>query len=65
MNEFMSIKDVMANLKICRATVYKHIKSGRLLTYRIGSLVRITPGDLDDFVKQNRSKNRRPVRRQN
>jgi excisionase family DNA binding protein len=54
MNEFLSIKDVMANLKVCRATVYKHIKGGDLVAYRIGRLVRITRGDFEAFVRQGR-----------
>ncbi len=55
MSEFMSIKDVMGELKVCRATLYKHLKSGGLISYRVGRLVRITRGDLEEFVKQNRS----------
>ena len=65
MSEFLSIREVMADLKISRQTVYNHIKGGDLVAYRIGRLVRITRGDLLDFIKQNRSNCRRPTRRQN
>ena len=65
MSEFMSIKDVMASLKVCRSTVYKFIKDGGLISYRIGRLVRITRGDFEKFVKHGRSNCRRPIRRQN
>jgi excisionase family DNA binding protein len=54
MNELLSIKDVMANLHISRATLYKHIKRGDLVAYRVGRLVRITPGDLGEFVRRGR-----------
>jgi excisionase family DNA binding protein len=61
----MRIKDIMANLRICRSTVYKHIKGGDLVAYRIGRLVRVTPGDLEDFVKRERSICRSRSRHQN
>jgi excisionase family DNA binding protein len=51
MNEFLSIKDVMKALKVCRSTVYKFIQGGGLVSYRVGRLVRITRGDLEAFVK--------------
>jgi excisionase family DNA binding protein len=63
MNEFMSIREFMADLKFSRSTVYKHLREGDLISYRIGRLVRITRGDLVDFVKQNRSNCRRLSRR--
>jgi excisionase family DNA binding protein len=46
MSEFLSIKDVMGKLKISRGTVLKHIKSGKLLAYRIGRVVRVDPAEL-------------------
>jgi excisionase family DNA binding protein len=65
MSELLTIKETMSELKVCRATLYKHLKSGSLISYRVGRLVRITRGDLLDFIKQNRSNCRRPTRRQN
>jgi len=46
MSEFLSIKDVMSKLKISRGAVLKHIKSGKLLAYRIGRVVRVDPAEL-------------------
>jgi excisionase family DNA binding protein len=51
MNEFLSIKDVMKTLKVCRATVLKHMTSGRLLSYRVGRLIRIKDVDLQRFIE--------------
>jgi len=65
MSEFMSIQEAMAALKICRSTLYKHMRSGRLTAYRVGRLVRITREDLEDFVKQGHRNCRRATQRQN
>lgn len=50
MNELLTIREVMGTLKISRATVNRHIRSGRLRTRRIGRLVRIHAEDLNRFV---------------
>lgn len=65
MSEYLTAGEAMQELKICRNTLNKHIRSGRLMAYRVGRLVRITRGDLEKFVKQNRSNCRRRSRRQN
>jgi len=58
MDEYLSIKEVMAVLKICRSTLFKHVRSGRLASYRIGRLVRIKAGDLKQFIEGKPSKNK-------
>jgi excisionase family DNA binding protein len=63
MDEFLTVGEAMRELKICRNTLNKHIRSGQLMAYRVGRLVRITRGDLEEFVKHERSNCRRPSRR--
>ena len=56
MNIYLTIDQAAKLLGVKRLTIHRHIKSGRLLAYRIGRLVRITEGDLKDFAE------RRPTR---
>lgn len=52
--EYLTIADAMRILKVSRLSIYRHMRAGRLRAYRVGRLVRITRGDLDDFVKSSR-----------
>jgi len=51
MSEYLTVGEAMKELKVCRNTLNKHIRSGRLMSYRVGRLVRITRSDLEDFIK--------------
>lgn len=41
--ELMSVEDVAAKLKVCKATVYKMVRRGQIEAVHLGRLVRITP----------------------
>jgi len=58
-SEYMSIKDAMGILKVGRLSIYRRIKEGKLIAYRVGRLIRITRLDLDEFVKGGRNGRRR------
>jgi len=60
MNEYLTVNEAMSILKVSRLSIYRYIAAGSLVSYRIGRLVRITRGDLEDFV--NRGLRRRPVK---
>jgi excisionase family DNA binding protein len=48
---YLTVKEAMSELKVCRNTLWKHIRSGRLIAYRVGNLIRIPHADLESFVK--------------
>ena len=50
MNEYLTVNEVIKFLKISRLSLYRHIAAGRLIAYRVGRLIRITRGDLEEFV---------------
>jgi excisionase family DNA binding protein len=51
--ESLTVQDIMRILKISRATAYKLIQSGELVSYKFGRLVRIPPSELDKFIDKN------------
>lgn len=50
MNELLTIDDVARFCQIHKATVRRHIASGRLRSVRVGRAVRVRKEDLDRFV---------------
>jgi excisionase family DNA binding protein len=47
----MTVREVAAELRVCRATVYRFIESGRLRSARMGgSIYRVRRSDLRAFV---------------
>ena len=53
---YLTVKEIMALLKISRATAYSLIRSGRLKSFKIGHLVRIREIDLKHFIEGKPSK---------
>jgi len=51
MAEYLTIAETMKILKVCRNTLNKFIRSGRLRSCQIGRLIRIKAEDLDSFVE--------------
>ena len=43
-------------LNLCEKTVRRRIKNGDLRSIRIGGLLRIAPADLEDFIRDHRSR---------
>ena len=41
--DLMSVEEVDAKLKVCKATVYKMVRKGQIEAVHLGRLVRITP----------------------
>ena len=41
--DLMSVEEVAAKLKVCKATVYKMVRKGQIEAVHLGRLVRITP----------------------
>ena len=51
MAEYLTIAEAIERLKVCRNTLNKFIRSGRLRSCQIGRLIRIKAEDLDSFVE--------------
>jgi len=47
-----TIPDIMQMAKISRQTAYNEINSGRLKSYKIGSLRRVSPEAANDWIAQ-------------
>jgi excisionase family DNA binding protein len=50
--QMLTIQQVMAKLQVADETVYRYIRNGKLKAARVGGLWRITPGDLESFMKR-------------
>ena len=48
----LTIPDVAIQLAVCRATVYNLIYRKKLPTVKMGSVIRIHPDSLRDWLKQ-------------
>lgn len=46
-----TVDDVAERLQLSRATVYKHIESGKLQTLRVGQRRRVSPAQLARFIE--------------
>ena len=46
----ITTKEVMAKLKISRATLTRYIKSGQLKAYRIGKQLKFKDEDIREFI---------------
>ncbi len=52
MSDYFSVKEVASKLGVCKRTVTRHIKSGKLPAIRIGGLLLIKITDYEQFVKE-------------
>lgn len=55
--EFMTPSEAAEYLRVCKATVYKMIKSGKLPAVRAGRQIRIAKSNIDNMFLFNASKN--------
>ncbi len=46
-----TVDDVAERLQLSRATVYKHIESGKLQSLRVGQRRRVSPAQLTRFIE--------------
>ena len=51
----LRIRDVALHLQVTERTVRNWIAAGDLIAHRFGRLVRITPGELERFIKLHRA----------
>lgn len=51
MERYLTVQEVCKVLNITKMTVYGLIKSGELPSYRIGRAYKISPSDLEKFIK--------------
>jgi excisionase family DNA binding protein len=49
-NSLLTLKDVMARLRLSRATIYRLIEQGELHPFKIGNALRFEEQDLDAFI---------------
>ncbi|MCX6024638.1 MAG: helix-turn-helix domain-containing protein [Chloroflexi bacterium] len=49
MNDLLTVLEVMAHLKVCRATVQRWCKEGKLPAVKIGKEYRVRRRDLDSW----------------
>lgn len=54
--DFLTVEETAKILKVTKMTIYRHIKDGSLLAYKIGKNFRIEKDNLDSFIKKNSSK---------
>lgn len=50
-NQMYTVEDIAELFLVSERTVYRWIKIKKLKAVQIGRVLRITPGDLDSFVK--------------
>lgn len=51
-NKFYTILEVAEILRVHRRTVYTYLKNGDLKAFKPGKEWRVTPEDLEDFIKR-------------
>jgi putative molybdopterin biosynthesis protein len=52
LNPLITIPEAADLLRVCRRTIWRLIKEGRIRTRRIGRRVLIDPSDLEDFLRR-------------
>jgi excisionase family DNA binding protein len=58
-SEFMTAKDVAAQLRVSERTVRRLIATGALRVRRVGRAVRISPADLEAYLRRRRPRDHR------
>ena len=53
--ELMTIDEAARYLKVCRKTLYRWLKAGKLKAYRVGRQWRLRRADLDQWLEENRA----------
>ena len=55
--QLLKAADVARILNISRSLVYRMLQRGKIPSIRINQSVRVDPGDLQQFIENNRSEN--------
>ena len=53
-DQYYSIEEVSKILKVAYLTIYRWVRSGKLMAYKAGKQYRITKKDLENFLKGNK-----------
>jgi len=54
--ELLTIEEVADRLKVSKMTVYRYIKSGKLMAYKLEQELRVKVVDLDSFLDKRKLK---------
>lgn len=55
-DELLTIEEVTARLKVSSMTVYRYIKSGKLVAYKLEQKLRIKESDLVEYLNKRKIK---------
>lgn len=55
-DELLTIEEVADRLKVSKMTVYRYIKSGKLMAYKLEQELRVKVVDLDSFLNKRKLK---------
>jgi excisionase family DNA binding protein len=51
---YLTVKDIANRLQVSEQTVWRWIRSGELPSIKLGGQYRVSPDDLQDFLKKHR-----------
>lgn len=54
--EFLTVRETAELLKVNPMTIYRYIKAGKLVAYKLGKDFRIDKKELDKFLKKIKTK---------
>ena len=54
--EYLTVKEITAELRVSKYTVWRWIKTGKLVGYKIGREFLVRREDYDNFVQQRQQK---------
>ena len=55
MKKFLTIKEISEDLKVSVSTVRRWVMEGKLKTYKLGKVIRISEEDLMEFIEYNKT----------
>ncbi len=50
--KFLTVEEVASALKVCKMTIYRYIKTGKLKAYKAGKEFRINKKEFDNFLNK-------------
>lgn len=56
MSEYLTVQEVADRLRVSRMTIYRMCHAGTMPNTRVGSSFRITPSDLERWIKDHTTK---------
>lgn len=48
--KFLTVEEVASVLKVCKMTIYRYVKSGKLKAHKVGKYYRISKKEFDNFL---------------